>query len=747
MNTTHQAASLTDEKDSPASNADPILAYADLNNLFASIPIAEKTPPALERPEAERSAGSNSWQEIEAKKTGRVQDEKKAAKSYSPSLTGDYSQPKEKKSDIESAAGSKVMPGIEHQKKMLEEKTNAIEKKKASTAKTDSDESKKPSTGKRGSSESKKPFTTQSGSDESKKRFTTLSGSDESKKTSTAKSGSSESKRPFTTKSSSEEMKKSFEANEASSDSKKRFTASSGSKESKKRFTANRESDEAKKPLTADEKPFMTKNEVAGVKRSLMVADEGKASFIEKNEKDEGVSPSPGNGVSEGGIITSFMVKESENKDPLMARSRLIDGKPALNARDGEFKDPFITRSSLDDDSEVIPFIDVEPAEAAKEEEPFIIINDVEEPFVIVRDIDSLIPPSIFKELDETARILKEVEEGNPSSKEGDSNAIAKKAPSALGGKAPSALGGESSFTVGLMDANSITPPQVLKDKEEGNSSGSHESIAAEEKPLIFVEPTNEPLEAILPLAVLNDIEVPSKGKLKKEKKPRQGRKNSFAGENKQAGAKQKASPKNSKKLRGVKKRNRLLSASIIILNTALALFVLLTSASLITEFLSEKGYSILGLRSYIIQTDSMRPELSAGSFIVSREVPASEIKEGSVIIYRADSKTILTRRITSAIVENGVYRFIAKADANAPSDLYEVSADSIQGVMFFSVKGAGAFLLSLHEPVNFIICVAALIFLFIIPDILRFIFKSHTAVPASEKPATKKAVSEEKAI
>lgn len=93
----------------------------------------------------------------------------------------------------------------------------------------------------------------------------------------------------------------------------------------------------------------------------------------------------------------------------------------------------------------------------------------------------------------------------------------------------------------------------------------------------------------------------------------------------------------------------------------------------------------LCGLRPYILKSGSMEPEYTAGSLIwVNTNVNADAVKIGDVLVYRAETGTLVMHRL--------VAKNTFKGDANDLTEYIELSASNFIGREVFHIPGLGYF-------------------------------------------------------
>jgi signal peptidase len=90
-------------------------------------------------------------------------------------------------------------------------------------------------------------------------------------------------------------------------------------------------------------------------------------------------------------------------------------------------------------------------------------------------------------------------------------------------------------------------------------------------------------------------------------------------------------------------------------------------------------GPRFLPYRAYTIETGSMRPTLPVGTEVILTKAPASTLKVGDIITFRAPSNgELVTHRIARIERTRGRRFFVTKGDANGVPDAWRVPATGV---------------------------------------------------------------------
>lgn len=87
---------------------------------------------------------------------------------------------------------------------------------------------------------------------------------------------------------------------------------------------------------------------------------------------------------------------------------------------------------------------------------------------------------------------------------------------------------------------------------------------------------------------------------------------------------------------------------------------------------------SVLNYKTFIITSESMKPELYVGDIIFIKE--DEKYEKGDIVTYKDRTKGYVTHRIIGNVEENNGKNFITKGDENKDSDTEPVNINQIVG-------------------------------------------------------------------
>ena len=129
-------------------------------------------------------------------------------------------------------------------------------------------------------------------------------------------------------------------------------------------------------------------------------------------------------------------------------------------------------------------------------------------------------------------------------------------------------------------------------------------------------------------------------------------------------------------------------TAARILLTGALwtvgGLLVGLCMAVMVPILLRDRGLTVL--------TGSMEPTLNVGDVAVVKQISPLDARVGDVVTFRdpADATRLITHRVRSVRVGDGVARFVTKGDANTSVERWQIPTDGTIGRVLYRVPRIG---------------------------------------------------------
>lgn len=150
-----------------------------------------------------------------------------------------------------------------------------------------------------------------------------------------------------------------------------------------------------------------------------------------------------------------------------------------------------------------------------------------------------------------------------------------------------------------------------------------------------------------------------------------------------------------------VSKKRKPIQYIIGILSYALFMFLFLIGITLLIYFLSIKirqskgDFTPPAYNGYVVLTGSMIPEIMVNDVVITKKVPAKNLKMRDIITFASSdprwSGTIITHRIIDKFQDNqGLYEFRTKGDNNNIADDALVQENNILGKVILKIPKLG---------------------------------------------------------
>ena len=164
------------------------------------------------------------------------------------------------------------------------------------------------------------------------------------------------------------------------------------------------------------------------------------------------------------------------------------------------------------------------------------------------------------------------------------------------------------------------------------------------------------------------------------------------------------------------------------IVNVVLVLAIALAAVSTYVSYVSASGNgvpSILGIRMFSIQTESMYPTLNPGDLIFDKAVkdPAT-LQRGDIITYWTvinGERVLNTHRIHEIYDGGGYLIFGTKGDNNTIADPLTVHESEVVGIYATKVAGVGKVFDYLQTSTGFLVVVVVPVFVFFLYYLVQF--------------------------
>ena len=177
------------------------------------------------------------------------------------------------------------------------------------------------------------------------------------------------------------------------------------------------------------------------------------------------------------------------------------------------------------------------------------------------------------------------------------------------------------------------------------------------------------------------------------------------------------------------KKESKVKRVLNIVVNTLLIIAIILAAICTYVSYVNTSGSgvpSILGIRMFSVQTDSMYPTLKPGDMIFDRAVDdPSELRKGDIVTYWTviNGERVLNTHVVHEIYDGGGYLiFETKGEKNTSVDPLTVHESEIVGKYTGTrIGGLGKVFDYLQTPTGFFVVVLIPVILFFIFHLIQF--------------------------
>lgn len=164
------------------------------------------------------------------------------------------------------------------------------------------------------------------------------------------------------------------------------------------------------------------------------------------------------------------------------------------------------------------------------------------------------------------------------------------------------------------------------------------------------------------------------------------------------------------------------------VVNVVLVVAIIIAAACTYMSYVSTSGNgvpSILGIRMFSIQTESMYPALLPGDLVFGEKVQdPEELRTGDIITYWTvigGERVLNTHRIHEVYDGGGYLIFATKGDNNSAADALTVHESEVVAKYSFRVGGLGKVFDYLKTSTGFLIVVVVPVFLFFLFHLVQF--------------------------
>ncbi len=165
-----------------------------------------------------------------------------------------------------------------------------------------------------------------------------------------------------------------------------------------------------------------------------------------------------------------------------------------------------------------------------------------------------------------------------------------------------------------------------------------------------------------------------------------------------------------------MERENKALSAVKIIIIVVLSLILLMNLYIIIQSKASPKSVpSIFGYKPFVVLSNSMQDEISAGDLVIVKEVDIKELDEGDIIAFRTSNDFVTTHRIVNIVISEKGKCFETKGDSNNTNDEELICGESVEGKYVHKIPVVGHIILFIQKPYGFAIILMAILIIWLL--------------------------------
>ncbi len=169
-----------------------------------------------------------------------------------------------------------------------------------------------------------------------------------------------------------------------------------------------------------------------------------------------------------------------------------------------------------------------------------------------------------------------------------------------------------------------------------------------------------------------------------------------------------------------IKKRKQEVNTAKKIFNIIIYIIlipILVYNLSLIIQAISNprETPSFFGIKTYVIISGSMQPELEIGDIVIVKKVGKNQLEKGDIISFR-QGQNVITHRIYEIVTEDNETKIATKGDNNNVKDDKSITYADIEGKVIKKIPKLGLIALTLKGKMTILI-IAIIVYIYLIYD------------------------------
>jgi signal peptidase len=133
---------------------------------------------------------------------------------------------------------------------------------------------------------------------------------------------------------------------------------------------------------------------------------------------------------------------------------------------------------------------------------------------------------------------------------------------------------------------------------------------------------------------------------------------------------------------------------SVLYIMVTISIIILMLSLVIIAKkkIYPDKVPDVMGIKPFIVLTDSMNPEIYSGDLVITKNIEISKLKKGDIIAVRdKEENVVILHRIEEINIEDeNKISFRTKGDCNENVDKLVANEENIEGIYWIKISKLG---------------------------------------------------------
>ena len=155
------------------------------------------------------------------------------------------------------------------------------------------------------------------------------------------------------------------------------------------------------------------------------------------------------------------------------------------------------------------------------------------------------------------------------------------------------------------------------------------------------------------------------------------------------------------------KEKKRIRKHIVTVMIYIIVIPMLIYNISLIVQAVvnPNKTPSFFGIKTYVVVSGSMEPQIKIGDIVIAKSVNSEELKEGDIICFR-QGQSVITHRISKIMKTNNGIEYKTKGDNNNTEDNGIITDKVIEGKVINQISYLGNVSLMLQNKIVILVAI-----------------------------------------